>query len=427
MQVKLCSGSVGTVKNEIFLFDYMPDFFFFFFSNFSLTVAFLVPQLCQAKGFVCEFCGNDKDIIFPFQLNKCQRCEGEQLAGLGGLRAPSPRPSNPLSWRDWKIPKPRRLATVLSQDRIEGEGGEENVELGREVESEEEGGEMAEANQGGAGMINTTIPKRIAKAFSMDKEHSKEQEVSGETDSEKEEDANCDEEGEEEGNVKHGKEKSKRSAMTWHTRRGRGNLLKALHIDRLKKNVSKGDRRDSESTESQDETGQEKKHLWKIPRLPGFTRGLSKEQRDGGTEEEERVLEEVTRTQQEDRTRIEMEDDDEISDSSQPGETDRASAGKEEKFKLAKVLKAHQLPSVFIRGKSKGEEDRGGGSDEKREKAPEEEKPQSNWRARKTRKARRLTRGKKIREDAEREREAEGGASGEVEDEDSERGGGGQE
>ncbi|XP_030647387.1 run domain Beclin-1-interacting and cysteine-rich domain-containing protein [Chanos chanos] len=31
--------------------------------------------LCQAKGFVCEFCGNDKDIIFPFELSKCQRCE----------------------------------------------------------------------------------------------------------------------------------------------------------------------------------------------------------------------------------------------------------------------------------------------------------------------------------------------------------------
>ncbi|XP_074492291.1 run domain Beclin-1-interacting and cysteine-rich domain-containing protein isoform X2 [Sebastes fasciatus] len=31
--------------------------------------------LCQAKGFVCEICGNEKDIIFPFQLNKCQRCE----------------------------------------------------------------------------------------------------------------------------------------------------------------------------------------------------------------------------------------------------------------------------------------------------------------------------------------------------------------
>lgn len=342
---------------------------------------------------------------------------------------PSPHPSNPLSWRDWKIPKPRRLATVLSQDRIEGEGGEENVELGCEVESEGEGGEMAEVNQGGAGMIHTTTPKRIAKAFSLDKEHSEEQEASGETESEKEEDAKCDEEGEEEGNVDHGKEKSKHSAMTWHARRGKSNLLKALHIDRLKKSVSKGDRRnsDGESTESQDEMVQEKKHLWKIPRLAGFTRGLSKEQRDGGTEEEERVLEEVTRTQQEDRTRIGMEDNDEISDSSQPGETDRASAGKEEKFKLAKLLKPHQLPSVFTRGKSKGEEDRGGGSDEKREKVLEEEKPQSNWRARKTRKARRLTRGKKIREGTEREREAEGGASGEVGDEDSERGGGGQE
>ncbi|CAB1314323.1 unnamed protein product, partial [Coregonus sp. 'balchen'] len=31
--------------------------------------------LCQAKGFVCEFCGNDKDIIFPFELNKCTCCE----------------------------------------------------------------------------------------------------------------------------------------------------------------------------------------------------------------------------------------------------------------------------------------------------------------------------------------------------------------
>ncbi|KAF7667223.1 hypothetical protein LDENG_00071970 [Lucifuga dentata] len=39
----------------------------------SMHVAACV--LCQAKGFVCEFCGNDKDIIFPFQLNKCQRCE----------------------------------------------------------------------------------------------------------------------------------------------------------------------------------------------------------------------------------------------------------------------------------------------------------------------------------------------------------------
>lgn len=32
-------------------------------------------MLCQAKGFICEFCGNDKDIIFPYELSKCLRCE----------------------------------------------------------------------------------------------------------------------------------------------------------------------------------------------------------------------------------------------------------------------------------------------------------------------------------------------------------------
>lgn len=31
--------------------------------------------LCQAKGFICEFCGNEKDIIFPYELIKCLRCD----------------------------------------------------------------------------------------------------------------------------------------------------------------------------------------------------------------------------------------------------------------------------------------------------------------------------------------------------------------
>jgi run domain Beclin-1 interacting cysteine-rich containing protein len=31
-------------------------------------------QLCQARGFVCEVCRNGKDIIFPFQVNKCIQC-----------------------------------------------------------------------------------------------------------------------------------------------------------------------------------------------------------------------------------------------------------------------------------------------------------------------------------------------------------------
>ncbi|KAE8603599.1 hypothetical protein XENTR_v10014382 [Xenopus tropicalis] len=32
-------------------------------------------MLCQAKGFICEFCQNEDDVIFPFELNKCRRCE----------------------------------------------------------------------------------------------------------------------------------------------------------------------------------------------------------------------------------------------------------------------------------------------------------------------------------------------------------------
>ncbi|XP_075274236.1 run domain Beclin-1-interacting and cysteine-rich domain-containing protein isoform X4 [Opisthocomus hoazin] len=32
-------------------------------------------MLCQAKGFICEFCQNESDIIFPFELNKCRTCE----------------------------------------------------------------------------------------------------------------------------------------------------------------------------------------------------------------------------------------------------------------------------------------------------------------------------------------------------------------
>ncbi|XP_039343537.1 run domain Beclin-1-interacting and cysteine-rich domain-containing protein isoform X2 [Mauremys reevesii] len=32
-------------------------------------------KLCQAKGFICEFCQKEEDIIFPFELNKCRTCE----------------------------------------------------------------------------------------------------------------------------------------------------------------------------------------------------------------------------------------------------------------------------------------------------------------------------------------------------------------
>ncbi|XP_073929482.1 run domain Beclin-1-interacting and cysteine-rich domain-containing protein isoform X4 [Castor canadensis] len=32
-------------------------------------------MLCQAKGFICEFCQNEDDIIFPFELHKCRTCD----------------------------------------------------------------------------------------------------------------------------------------------------------------------------------------------------------------------------------------------------------------------------------------------------------------------------------------------------------------
>ncbi|XP_075412395.1 run domain Beclin-1-interacting and cysteine-rich domain-containing protein isoform X1 [Tenrec ecaudatus] len=32
-------------------------------------------MLCQAKGFICEFCQNAADVIFPFELQKCRMCE----------------------------------------------------------------------------------------------------------------------------------------------------------------------------------------------------------------------------------------------------------------------------------------------------------------------------------------------------------------
>uniref|UniRef100_A0A8C3HW80 Rubicon autophagy regulator n=1 Tax=Chrysemys picta bellii TaxID=8478 RepID=A0A8C3HW80_CHRPI len=47
-------------------------------------------MLCQAKGFICEFCQKEEDIIFPFELNKCRTCEGETLAreALGAIAGP---------------------------------------------------------------------------------------------------------------------------------------------------------------------------------------------------------------------------------------------------------------------------------------------------------------------------------------------------
>lgn len=129
-------------------------------------------QLCQAKGFVCEFCGNDKDIIFPFELNKCERCEGEPPLVVGGLSAARSSPTP--SWKDWKFPVPRRLARVLSQDRREGEGGEEEEEKKEEAGHEEE----EDSDEGGKGKTGSSLS--LAKKVEVEEQLEEEREESGE-------------------------------------------------------------------------------------------------------------------------------------------------------------------------------------------------------------------------------------------------------
>lgn len=187
---------------------------------------------------MCEFCSNDKDIIFPFQLNKCQRCEGEPFLLLGGSRAPLSRLAIPLTWRDWKISKPRRLARVLLQDRKDGEGGEEDVELDVDQGT-------AEERQGRGKTFQAFTPGKLVKAFSRSKGNKEEQEMTGGTESEREKETKCCR-GEEGGNGQYGEVHSKKMANSkergdGHARRYKVNLLKVLHIDRLKKNISKGD------------------------------------------------------------------------------------------------------------------------------------------------------------------------------------------
>lgn len=400
---------------------------------------------------MCEFCGNDKDIIFPFQLNKCQRCEGEPsllVAGLGGLIALRPFP---LTWKNWKIPKPRRLARALSKDRREGEGGEEGLELdedqGFKSGMQEKRGDITGERQGRGETYQAFAPGKLVKAFSRSKGNKDNQEMTGGTESERGQEMKCDEVGEERGKGQHGLEYIKEIAKSKerenvHARREKVNLLKVLHIDRLKKNISKGDRRGSDSeTYSSNESldvGQERKGRWKVSGLASLAKGFSKSEIEveGKTEvKEEESKEKETGFEEEGKASRQAEEIDDISDKSQTEAAEREKSGAEnvEKRTLMNLLKPHQLSAVSSRGKSKAEENRSKESDGKGEMRTEEEgqhEPafitRTNWRGRKTRKARRENRGRKIREGTEKEGKAEGGQSAEANDVDycTERGGG---
>lgn len=199
--------------------------------------------------------------------------------------------------------------------------------------------------------------------------------------------------------------------VTRHARRGKLNLLKSLHINRLKKSISTGE--DGNGGGGQEE----KKHLWKIPKLPGLRRGLSKERREASakTQDEGGEFETEAAAQEEEQTtETEDEEEEEGSDRSQPGET-----GSKGSFQLTKLFQPHLL-AIGRRGRSKVEGEVADVEEEgekvKEEGQPSVPAPQGSWRARRTRRARRLTRGRRVgheggagsdREDGEGEREAE--------------------
>ncbi|KAM9796540.1 run domain Beclin-1-interacting and cysteine-rich domain-containing protein isoform 3-T3 [Syngnathus typhle] len=344
--------------------------------------------LCQAKGFVCEFCGNEKDIIFPFQLSKCQRCEGEPsllVASLGGLRVPSRLSSAPAIWIDWKISKPRRLARALSKDRREGEGGEENLDLseGADSEDQEESTDQIEERMEKAGIFHHFSPGKFIKAFTWHHGHEVEQEVTEESESENESEKEHDNRNEERDEVfSKGGSKSEEGEED-HAKKN--SLLKVLHLERLKQSLSKSNKKnsDSEMCSSQDSleelgTGQGRKDRWfgRLRRTFSKGEGITEAKEEVKHEEPERVLSEPV-----------------------GGSMEMAKGGdvREAEANMGKVEK--------VTDKDSGNKD-----DRQVDSVP----IQTNWRARKTRRARRVTRSRQTCEGSEGDSKMTGAAENDV-------------
>lgn len=334
---------------------------------------------------MCEFCGNEKDIVFPFQLHKCQRCEGEHAplgAGLGGPRSPFPRPSVSLTWRDWKISKPRRLSNILSRDMREGEGGEEAAE------KEKSRGPFQASAHGRKG----------------DEEEEEEEEAESEQEGEKKPQKG--------GGGHHRRLYRKLGGMLGDGRgRRQVNLLKTLHIDRLKKSVGRGSS-DGESMESQEETAPERKHLWNVPKLTVFSKGFPRRDGEAGGKRGEKEDKEGREGQEEEESRRFAGD----REASEKRDMERSST---ERLHVLKMLRGQK-----VTGRTEEEEEE---EDTSRENGGERESgatvvTRKTWRGRNPRRARRLTRGRKVEDPTERgskpggegstDREAGGSGSG---------------
>lgn len=364
---------------------------------------------------MCEFCGNDKDIIFPFQLNKCQRCEGEPsllLEGACGSRAPSPRPSVLLTWKDWKSPKVRRLARALAQERREGEGGEEDLEQDGNEEgkcAEQKKGELmkqeledkAKGRQQRGGIFQAFSLGKLAKVFSKSKGNKEEKEMtSPEREGEREQG------GDDRGDLERKERDGCKEMGDEHASR-----QKVPQTDRLTKSTSKEEQPHSDSEifsslESLNQVGHERKARWKLSGFSSLAKGFAKKDREGQGKAEvkssETLFVEKVATKEEEKRRWEAEQDNKKQDK-------------------GKVEAAKYPSTAFWRGNGRREEGRSGGGDGKRNVDAEEQHElafikQSNWRGNKSRKARKVISGRKAREGTEKEGKTRGGERDDVSD-----------
>ena len=65
--------STGQQTSVFFTYSYSTGCY-------KVKVFFNFVQLCLAKGFICEYCKDGKDVIFPFMLNRVVQCLGALLS-----------------------------------------------------------------------------------------------------------------------------------------------------------------------------------------------------------------------------------------------------------------------------------------------------------------------------------------------------------
>lgn len=296
----------------------------------------------------------------------------------------------------------------------EGVGGEEGLERvadqsGAQEEQQvgEESRETAEVRSGRRGIFQGLNPGKLVKAFARNKLN---EEMTRGAESEREEQMACDEDGStghsgaESGEGEQSKEKEARR-----TRKERVNLLKVLQIGRLKRGISKGDREMDSSVESLNEIAKEGKGCGELSesgkRVKGSSKIHSEDESKREVKEEDRNAE--FKKSSSDKGQAAAREREDGAEAERTAKTESAA----EKFPVTKLLKAHQLAAASSRARSKEKEENTGSgeSDVERERNTEEESqegsaaaPQSDWRGRKTRKARRVARGRKMRESREK-------------------------